>query len=233
MSSAALVGTDGSVDWCCLPRFDSPSIFGALLDQDIGGRYRISPAAPCVETSQEYIQDTNVLQTTFRTETGVVSIVDFMPIPDDDEDGSPDIEPNRPPEIHRIVTCKSGHVDMQCEFQPRHDYARVVPTLRALRNGTGGAVEADGRGTDSDLCIQRSDIFQVRETACQPRSHCSRARPRPSSWPTEPGAPEAWNPTARRPGWNRPSGIGRLWLPGWTMTGCGVSRWSAHSWCCT
>ena len=146
MSSAALVGTDGSIDWCCLPRFDSPSVFGALLDRDIGGRFRIGPANPCVETTQEYVQDTNVLETIFRTETGVVSVIDFMPIPDDDADGSPDIEPNSPPEIHRIVTCKWGHVDMQCDFQPRHDYARVVPRVRALRSSSGGAVEATGGG---------------------------------------------------------------------------------------
>ena len=146
MSSAALVGTNGSIDWCCLPRFDSPSVFGALLDQDIGGRFRISPTGPCVENTQEYVQDTNVLETTFRTDSGVVSIIDFMPIPDDDEDGSPDIEPKSPPEIHRIVTCQSGHVNLQCDFQPRHDYARVVPHLRALRNGTGGGLESTGGG---------------------------------------------------------------------------------------
>ena len=146
MSSAALVGTDGSIDWCCLPRFDSPSVLGALLDPDIGGRFRIGPAARLAETTQEYVQDTNVLETTFRTGTGVVSIIDFMPISDDDEDGSPDIEPNNPPEIHRIVTCKSGQVDMQCDFQPRHDYARVAPNLRPLRNGSGGAVESTGGG---------------------------------------------------------------------------------------
>ena len=146
MSSAALVGTDGSVDWCCLPRFDSPSVFGALLDQEIGGRFRICPASKSGESSQEYIQDTNILETTFRTDTGIVSVIDFMPIPDDDEDGSPDIEPNSPPEIHRIVTCKSGHVDMQCDFWPRHDYARVDPHIRALRNGSGGAAESAGGG---------------------------------------------------------------------------------------
>lgn len=146
MSSAALVGTDGSIDWCCLPRFDSPSVFGALLDQDIGGRFRISPVAPCVDSSQEYIQDTNILETTFRTDTGIVSVIDFMPIPDDDNDGNPDIEPNNPPEIHRIVTCKSGYVEMQCDFWPRHDYARSDPQIRALRNGSGGAAESVGGG---------------------------------------------------------------------------------------
>ena len=160
MSSAALVGTDGSVDWCCLPRFDSPSVFGALLDQDIGGRFRISPVAPCLETTQEYVQDTNVLETTFRTETGVVSIIDFMPIPDDDGDGSLDIEPNNPPEIHRVVTCRSGHVDMQCDFQPRHDYARVVPNIRALRNGSGGAVESTGGGQALTL-VSSAPLSQV------------------------------------------------------------------------
>ena len=66
MSSAALVGTDGSVDWCCLPRFDSPSVFGALLDQDIGGRFRISPVAPCIETTQQYLEDSNVLENDFQ-----------------------------------------------------------------------------------------------------------------------------------------------------------------------
>ena len=96
MSSAALVGIDGSVDWCCLPRFDSPSVFAAILDQEIGGNFRISPADPAVESGQKYLQDNNVLETTFTTETGMVSITDFMPIPDDDEDGSPDIVPNNP-----------------------------------------------------------------------------------------------------------------------------------------
>ena len=156
MSSAALVGTDGSVDWCCLPRFDSPSVFAFLLDKEIGGRFRISPVAPCIETTQQYLQDSNVLETTFRTVTGVVSVVDFMPIPDEDYDGNVDVEPSSPPEVHRIVTCLSGHVDMQCDFLPRHDYARVVPEFRALRNGSGGAVEATGGGQTLTLVSSAS-----------------------------------------------------------------------------
>ena len=143
MSSAALVGIDGSVDWCCLPRFDSPSVFAAILDNDVGGRFRISPVDPAVESSQKYLEDNNILETTFRTETGVVSVTDFMPIPDDDEDGSPDIEPNNPPEIHRIVSCVHGRVAMRCVFQPRHDYALEVPRFRAV-GGSGHAIEAQG-----------------------------------------------------------------------------------------
>ena len=145
MSSAALVGTDGSIDWCCLPRFDSPSVFAAILDQDIGGRFRISPAGPYSGSHQAYLQDTNVLETTFTTPAGVVSVTDFMPIHDSDMDGRPDTHPPDPPELHRVVRCSAGEVQVRCDFQPRHDYARAVPAFRGLRsNGNGGAVEVSG-----------------------------------------------------------------------------------------
>ena len=145
MSSAALVGTDGSIDWCCLPRFDSPSVFAAILDPEVGGRFRINPTGLSFETRQEYLADTNILETTFRTGSGTVSITDFMPIPDDDGDGRPDIQPNNPSEIHRIVTCHNGEVELRCDFQPRHDYARTLPSFRTLRSHSApGAVEARG-----------------------------------------------------------------------------------------
>ena len=146
MSSAALVGTDGSVDWLCLPRFDSPSVFAAILDQEIGGRFRIRPSATYA-TEQSYLPDTNILETVFATATGVVSITDFMPIQDNDRDGKPDRNPANPPELHRIVRCMSGSVEMVCSYEPRHDYARAVPTFRAVSgNGSGPAVEAQGGG---------------------------------------------------------------------------------------
>ena len=146
MSSAALVGTDGSVDWLCLPRFDSPSVFAAILDQEIGGRFRIRPSATYA-TEQSYLPDTNILETVFATSTGVVSITDFMPIQDNDRDGKPDRNPANPPELHRIVRCMSGSVEMVCSYEPRHDYARAVPTFRAVSgNGSGPAVEAQGGG---------------------------------------------------------------------------------------
>ena len=145
MSSAALVGTDGSVDWCCLPRFDSPSVFAAILDEDIGGRFRIAPIGPCTETRQEYLPDTNILETVFTTDSGIVSVTDFMPISDDDEDGSPDEAPRTPPEIHRIVTCRAGTVDLRCVFQPRPDYARATPRFRPHMSAPAGrAIEVSG-----------------------------------------------------------------------------------------
>ena len=147
MSSAALVSTDGSVDWCCLPRFDSPSVFASILDEDIGGRFQIRPSCGYTSGSQAYLQDTNILETIFKTPSGVVKITDFMPIQDNDRDGKPDTNPAVPPELHRIVTCTDGSVEIRCDYEPRHDYARAVPALRHLRsNGSGTAVETEGGG---------------------------------------------------------------------------------------
>ena len=126
MSSAALVGTDGSIDWCCFPRFDSPSVFAAILDEDVGGRFKIAPSGTVLESSQKYLPDTNILETTFRTENGLVSITDFMPVTDDDD---PATLPLHLHEIHRIVTCLAGEVQMRCDFQPRHNYGRSVPAF--------------------------------------------------------------------------------------------------------
>ena len=144
MYSAALVGTDGSIDWCCFPRFDSPSIFAGVLDRNVGGHFRISPTGAITNTRQEYLPRTNVLETTFTTADGQVSITDFMPVADD-YDNDPETPPDAPHEIHRIVTCLSGTVDLRCDFKPRHDYARALPEFRPLgRNSAGGAVQARG-----------------------------------------------------------------------------------------
>ena len=80
LHTAALVGTDGSIDWYCCPAFDSPSIFGAILDRARGGYYRIAPAAGRWTTKQLYLPDTNVLITRYLTPQGVGEVQDFMPI---------------------------------------------------------------------------------------------------------------------------------------------------------
>ena len=153
MSSAALVGADGSVDWCCLPRFDSPSVFASILDEDIGGRFRIRPSGAYTDGRQVYMQDTNILETIFTTPDGVVKITDFMPIQDNDKDGKPDTNPAEPPELHRIVTCTAGSMEMRCDYEPRHDYARAVPVFRQLRsNGNGTAIETEG-GSQSMMLL--------------------------------------------------------------------------------
>src|SRR5215470_3748340 len=80
LHTVALVGTDGSIDWYCCPSFDSPSVFGAILDRERGGYYRIAPAVNGWQAKQLYLPDTNVLITRFLTKEGVGEVQDFMPI---------------------------------------------------------------------------------------------------------------------------------------------------------
>ena len=80
MNSAALVGTDDSIDWCCFPRFDSPSVFSAMLNAKKGGRFQIAPAGPVLSVDRSYLPNTNILSTRFTTSAGELSLVDFMPL---------------------------------------------------------------------------------------------------------------------------------------------------------
>ncbi len=135
MVSAALVARTGSIDWCCLPRFDSPSIFAAILDDEKGGKFGIEPHSH-FESSQFYLTDTNVLQTVFQTETGTVMLTDFMPCYRR-ADGTL-VQFN---EIHRIAECTHGEVDLKVTFQPKPEYATVGPSLDITKYGvvvTGG-----------------------------------------------------------------------------------------------
>ena len=128
MHSAALVGLDGSIDWACMPRFDSPSVFGAILDEHAGGHFQVTPVGT-YESTQRYLPDTNVLETTFVTPTGRVTLTDFMPT-------SPTRSADHVPhEIHRIVSCEEGTMNLRCIFQPRFDYARVATHLELFPHG--------------------------------------------------------------------------------------------------
>jgi GH15 family glucan-1,4-alpha-glucosidase len=128
MRTAALVGLDGAIDWCCLPRFDSGSVFAAILDPERGGTWAIRPAVDWTST-QRYLPRTNILETTFRTAGGVAILTDFMPV---DEDGRPS-SPH--PEIHRQLRCTRGRVPMQLTFMPRLEYGARATRLEQLRNG--------------------------------------------------------------------------------------------------
>ncbi len=128
LRTAALVGLDGAIDWCCLPRFDSGSVFAAILDPERGGTWSIRPAVDWTST-QRYLPRTNILETTFRTAGGVAVVTDFMPV---DEDGRPS-SPH--PEIHRQLRCPRGRVPMQITFMPRFEYGARTTRLEQLRNG--------------------------------------------------------------------------------------------------
>jgi GH15 family glucan-1,4-alpha-glucosidase len=116
LQTAALISTDGSVDWFCCPRFDSPSVFGALLDDERGGHFRVRPTQGDYETKQMYFPDTAVLITRFITEAGVGEVVDFMP-------PSGQVATNRH-QLVRMLRCVRGAMSLEIDIAPRFDYGR-------------------------------------------------------------------------------------------------------------
>jgi GH15 family glucan-1,4-alpha-glucosidase len=129
MRTAALVGLDGAIDWCCLPRFDSGSVFAALLDPERGGSWSVAPDGRWTST-QRYLPRTNILETTFQTaDGGSVSLTDFMPVAEDGRPSGPH------PEIHRRLRCTRGKVAMRMTFMPRFEYGARTTRLELLRAG--------------------------------------------------------------------------------------------------
>ena len=129
LETCALVGRDGSIDWCCLPYVYSPSVFAAILDPEEGGHYRIAPAGE-YETDQSYLDGTNVLVTTFETDAGTAQVTDFMPVLDEDTTEEP-----RMRALYRKVNVTEGSVDLRVEFAPRFDYAREETKLERVNDG--------------------------------------------------------------------------------------------------
>jgi GH15 family glucan-1,4-alpha-glucosidase len=139
LRSVALVSTDGSVDWCCLPHLAAPSVFAALLDPKMGGRYRVGLGGGAVAT-QRYVEDTNVLETRWHGPTGILIVTDFMPVAD-----SLDAAEETPaaPELHRLLRCESGSVEVEIEWAPRLDYARGETRLTGAPGGFVATCGAD------------------------------------------------------------------------------------------
>lgn len=122
LRSAALVGTNGTIDWYCCARFDAPSVFASILDAEKGGCFELAPDVPA-RTKQFYFPDTNVLITRFFAEDGVGEIQDFMPIADDSR------EADRHRLIRRVV-CVRGSLPFRALVAPRFDYGSQPHTVR-------------------------------------------------------------------------------------------------------
>jgi GH15 family glucan-1,4-alpha-glucosidase len=116
--TAALVSREGSIDWLCLPRFDSPACFAALLGDQSNGHWQLAPAGPVREVRRHYQGDTMVLETEYRTDEGVVRVVDCMPPRQAD------------PDVARVVEGVRGRVPMRMELTIRFDYGSIVPWVR-------------------------------------------------------------------------------------------------------
>ncbi|MFH8350492.1 glycoside hydrolase family 15 protein [Streptomyces sp. NPDC018045] len=126
MRTAALTGTNGTIDWYCCARFDAPSVFAGILDADRGGAFELAPDVPA-RTKQFYFPDTNILITRFFADHGVGEIQDFMPILDD----------SREADRHRLirrVLCVRGALPFSARVAPRFDYGRQTHTV-SVRNG--------------------------------------------------------------------------------------------------
>jgi GH15 family glucan-1,4-alpha-glucosidase len=133
--AAALVGNDGSIDWLCLPRFDSPACFAALLGNPGHGRWQISPVADVLGVQRRYRNDTLILETEFETCEGAVRVIDFMPLSNERWD------------VVRIVEGLGGRVAMRMELAIRFDYGSIVPWVR--RDGGGGDTLLATAGPDT------------------------------------------------------------------------------------
>jgi GH15 family glucan-1,4-alpha-glucosidase len=149
LQTTALVTTDGTIDWFCCPRFDSPSVFASLLDSERGGRFRIAPSHDGFVTKQLYFPDTAILITRFMTPDGVGEVVDFMPISD----------PERATDRHRLVRLVRvvrGEMEFRLECEPRFDYARASHETRAIEQGIVF------RSKGLDLTLQGTVDLQIR-----------------------------------------------------------------------
>ena len=165
--SAALVRADGTIDWLCLPRFDSPSVFGALLDEEKGGSTSVGPVEFPFETLQRYDPGTNVLETVFRAEgRGSLRLTDYMPWADDPRSAVH--------EVHRRVQCVEGEMMVRVVFDPRFGYgssdtsyeimgrsalakASTGERLMAVLSGAGRWEQRPGGGVEAVFPLQAGE----------------------------------------------------------------------------
>ncbi|NLA09431.1 MAG: glycoside hydrolase family 15 protein, partial [Microbacteriaceae bacterium] len=127
--AATLVSREGSMDWLCLPRFDSASLFGAILGDERHGRWMLRPADPAARAERAYDGDSFTLRTRWTSAAGVAEVIDVMPC-DDDTD------------IVRRVRGVSGRVEFEVDLRIRPDYARAMPWMRQVGTGEHPALVA-------------------------------------------------------------------------------------------
>jgi GH15 family glucan-1,4-alpha-glucosidase len=125
LHTAALVATDGTIDWLCLPAFDSPSVFASILDDERGGHFSLRPAEYS-HSQQLYLPDTNVLLTRFTTPEGIAEILDFMPIEDDRKIRH---------DLIRDIRVIWGRITINIDCRPAFDYARQEHTIEFIKSG--------------------------------------------------------------------------------------------------
>jgi GH15 family glucan-1,4-alpha-glucosidase len=168
----ALVSRSGSVDWCCMPRFDARPVFARLLDWEKGGYFRLSPAEEC-QVERRYVGDTNVLETTFRSGSGTLVLTDFMVIGADEDADPVELESGARVQdrLIRIVEVTEGRVELEVEYHPRFDFGQTCPFTTEVEEGllttygaadallfqTPVAMELDGHGATGSHEMEEGD----------------------------------------------------------------------------
>ena len=183
--SAALVSRDGSVDWLCFPRFDSPSVFARLLDEQ-AGHFWIRPADARTVT-RRYLEQTMVLETTFRTATGTLVVVDAMALGPDDRGHH--LGAGAPGALLRRLDCTDGHVTVAVSYAPRPEYGLIHPLLSQADGGLTSRGGADVLALSTPVPLQvdgstATATFSLRagQTAAFALHHARRWEPPPVVW---------------------------------------------------
>lgn len=151
MISAALVARDGSIDWLCLPRFDSPACFAALLGDAGHGRWKICASGTELKITRRYLPDTAVLETTFETPQGVATLTDFMPFTEDEE----------MVDVVRIVRGVQGEVVLDMELALRFNYGQAVPWVKRRDYGLSAIAGADAVELHTTVPLEGQDMKTV------------------------------------------------------------------------
>ena len=155
LHTAALVSDGGSIDWCCLPRFDSGACFAAILGGPEHGRWLLAPAAT-TGTSRRYRHDTLILETVLESETGSVRLIDFMP------------PRGAAPDIVRIVEGLDGEVEMRSELIIRYDFGRILPWVRRVDHARLAVAGPDGLCLRTPAPVRGEDMKTVSEFTLRP-----------------------------------------------------------------
>jgi GH15 family glucan-1,4-alpha-glucosidase len=149
--TAALVGKNGSIDWLCLPRFDSPACFAALLGGPEHGRWLLAPKGEIKAVRRQYRDDTLILETEFDTAEGKVAVIDFMPARD------------RDPNLVRLVEGRAGRVKMRTELILRFDYGSIVPWVHRTDCGISAIAGPDSVDVISPVLLHGQNLTTVAE----------------------------------------------------------------------
>ena len=152
--SAALVSSEGSIDWCCFERFDARPVFARILDWSRGGHFQICPTT-AYRSRRRYLPGTNIVETRFESDAGVLVLTDCLAVREFETRDA--VEPYR--QLIRLVHCVAGEVPIRVDFEPRFDYGLTTPQMRPLDDHLatvfGGA---DALVVQSDLGVHRAGL---------------------------------------------------------------------------